>query len=153
MIVEFFKDVTEISGVDAIVLFNNQNKVIESWSGSKYNPGVFTEMGESLLHIFGLLEYLKYDMNELVVPFDKGLLYARTHPKFYMVVLAKLSVEVPLVRLAMNVCLKEFEEDRKVKKLLKKLSDNKFFQIKSITLDDTEKIMLENILEESNGAK
>jgi len=88
-----------------------------------------------------------------VVPFDKGLLYARTHPKFYMVVLAKLSVEVPLVRLAMNVCLKEFEEDRKVKKLLKKLSDNKFFQIKSITLDDTEKIMLENILEESNGAK
>ncbi|MCK6620742.1 MAG: hypothetical protein HUU32_07310 [Calditrichaceae bacterium] len=153
MIAEFFKDVTEISGVDAIVLFNNQNGVIESWSGSKYNPGVFTEMGESLLHIFGLLEYLKYDMNELVVPFDKGLLYARTHPKFYMVVLAKLSVEVPLVRLAMNVCLKEFEEDRKVKKLLKKLSDNKFFQIKSITLDDTEKIMLENILEESNGAK
>lgn len=153
MIAEFFKDVTEISGVDAIVLFNNQNGVIESWSSSKYNPGVFTEMGESLLHIFGLLEYLKYDMNELVVPFDKGLLYARTHPKFYMVVLAKLSVEVPLVRLAMNVCLKEFEEDRKVKKLLKKLSDNKFFQIKSITLDDTEKIMLENILEESNDAK
>lgn len=153
MIVEFFKDVTEIPGVDTIVLYNNQNGVIESWSSSKYNTGVFNEMGEALLHIFGLLEYLKYDMNELAIPFDKGLLYARNHPKFYIVVLARLSVEIPLVRLAMNVCLKEFEEDRKVKKLLKKLSDNKFFQIKSITLDDTEKIMLENILEESNGAK
>lgn len=153
MIQEFFKDVTEIAGVDAIVLFNNQNGVIASWNGSKYTAGVYSEVGEALLHIFGLLEYLKYDMNELVVPFDKGLLYARTHPKFYVMVLARLSVEVPLVRLAMNICLKEFEEDRKVKKLLKKLSDNKFFQIKSITLDDTEKIMLDNILEESNGAR
>lgn len=153
MVQQYFKDVIEVDGVDAVVLFDNQNNIIGSSATTKYNPTVFSEMGESFLHIFGMLEYLKYGLNEIVVPFDKGLLYTRTHPRFYVIVLAKLSVEVPLIRLAMNVCLKEFVEDRKVKKIFKKLSDKKFYQIKSITLDEMEKIMLEKMLEETDATQ
>jgi hypothetical protein len=153
MVKQFFKALTEIEGVEAVILFNNQNNIIGSWATSRYNPTIFNEMGESFLHIFGMLEYMKYDLNEVVVPFDKGLVYARTHPKFYIVALAKLLVEVPHVRLAMNVCLKEFVSNRKVKKTIKKLSDKKFYQIKSITLDDLEKVMLEKMLEEGDGAQ
>jgi hypothetical protein len=153
MVEQFFKDVNDIEGVEAVILFSNQNSIVDSRATSKYNPTIFSEIGESFLHIFGMLEYMKYDLNEIVVPFDKGLVYARTHPKFYIVVLARVSVEVPLIRLAMNVCLREFEESRKARKTLKKLSDKKFFQIKSITLDDLEKIMLQKMFEEVDGAQ
>lgn len=153
MVEQFFKEVTEIPEVEAVVVFDNKQNMIGSWSTTRYNPSIFSEIGESFLHIFGTLEHLRYDLNEVVVPFDKGLLYARTHPKFYLVVLSKQTVEVPLIRLAVNVCLGELEENRKAKKTFKKLSDKKFYQIKSITLDDNEKILLEKMLEESDGAK
>lgn len=153
MIEQFFKDITDIEGVEAVILFNNKNNIIGSWATARYNPTVYAEMGESFLHIFGMVEYMKYDLNEIVVPFDKGLVYARTHPKFYIVVLARLAVEISHVRLAMNVCLKEFEDSRKAKKIIKKLSDKKFYQIKSITLDETEKLILEKMLEEGDGAQ
>jgi hypothetical protein len=153
MVEQFFKDVTDIEGVEAVILFSNQNSIISSWATARYNPTIYAEMGESYLHIFGMLEYMKYDLNEIVVPFDKGLVYARTHSKFYVVVLARLSADVSLIRLAMNVCLKEFEDNRKAKKIIKKLSDKKFYQIKSITLDEKEKIMLEKMLEEGDGAQ
>ena len=153
MVEQFFKEVTEVSGVEAVVLFDNGQNLIGSWSTTRYNPSIFTEMGESFLHIFGMLEYLQYDLNEVVVPFDKGLLYARTHPKFYLVVLSRPGIEVPLIRLAVNVCLGELEENRKAKKAFKKLTDKKFYQIKSITLDDNEKILLEKMLEDNDGAQ
>lgn len=151
MIEQHFKDVTELKGIEAVVLFDNQNRILDSWASPKHNAAVLAEVGETFLHSFGLIEYLNYDMYELVLPHDKGIIYARTHQKFFIVVMARLSVDAALIRLALDVCLKEFQENRKIKKVLKKLSDKKFYQIKSITLDDVEKIMLENILEDNDG--
>lgn len=152
MVLPFFKDLTEIAGVEAVVLFDNQNNIIDSWTIPKYNPTVFSEIGETFLHVFGLIEYLSYDMGEIVIPFDRGLVYTRTQPEFYLIVIARLSVDVPLMRLAVNVALEDFRNNRKVRKMLKKLGGQKFYQIKSITLDDVEKIMLENILEDNNAS-
>ncbi|RMI02427.1 MAG: hypothetical protein D6681_10440 [Calditrichaeota bacterium] len=151
MIAEFFKDLTEIPGIEAVILFDNQNNVIDSWAVSKYNPTMFPDIGQTFLHTFGVMEHLNYDLNEIAMPHDRGILYARCHPKFYLVVISRLSVELSLIRLAVDVCLAEFLENRKVKKTLKKMSARKFFQIKTATLDDVERIMLENILEESNA--
>ena len=152
MVLPFFKDLTEIAGVEAVVLFDNQNNIIDSWTIPKYNPTVFSEIGETFLHVFGLIEYLSYDMEEIVIPFDRGLVYTRTQPEFYLLVIARLSVDVPLVRLAVNVAMEAFRSNRKVRKMLKKLGGQKFYQIKSITLDNVEKIMLENILEDNNAS-
>lgn len=153
MIQQFFKNIVDIQGVEAVVLYDNQNSVIDSWAIPKYNPAIFTEVGETYLHAFGMTEYLKYEVNELTIPFERGLVYARSHPRFYLVIIAKTAVEVPLLRMAANVSLYDFVNDRKMKKKLKKLPEAKFFQIKSVTLDDVEKIMLENILEERESAK
>ncbi len=152
MIQQHFKDLIEIKGIDAVALYDNHNRIMDSWvQPPKQNIAVISEIGETYLHIFGLLEYLKSDMSELVLPHDKGIIYARTRPKYFIIVMAKLSIDAALIRLALNVAIKEFEENRKSKKVLKKLSDKKFYQIKSITLDDVEKIMLENILEDKDG--
>ncbi|HQU71008.1 MAG TPA: hypothetical protein PKV71_05280 [Calditrichia bacterium] len=152
MIEKFFKDLTEITGVEAVILYDNANSVLDSWAIPKYNPGIFTDVGETFLHAFGVLEHLNYDFGEIMIPFDRGLVYARSHSHFYLVIIARLSTPVPMLRLAVNVNLHDFLENRKVQKWMKKLSGKKFFQIKSVSLDDVEKIMLENMLEDqSNG--
>lgn len=153
MIEAHFKDLIEIPGVEALVLFDNHNHIIDSWTTSKYNPSIFNGLGETFLHVFGLLEYLNSEIDELAIPFERGMVVGRSFPKFYLIVISRLTVEIPLIRLAVNVCVREFLQHRKVKKRLKKMSDKKFYQIKSITLDDMEKIILENILENNNGAQ
>ena len=151
MIKTYFTDVKDLKDVEAIIVFDNQHKVLDSWTIPKYNPTIFNEVGESFLHIFGLMEHLKYEMQEVVLPFDRGIIFAVSQPEFYMVVVAGLEVEASLIRLAVDVNMKDFLENKKAKKLLKKLSNKKFYQIKSITLDDVEKIMFESILEDNNG--
>ena len=153
MVQQFFRDLTEITGIEAVIIYDNQNNVMDSWSIPKYNPAIFSEVGHTYLHAFGLLEYLQYNFDELAIPFDRGLVFAKTHPRFYVVVLAKATVELSLIRLAVNVAMRDLVKDKKMKKKLKKLSPSKFYQIKSVTLDDVEKIMLENILEEKDVAK
>ena len=151
MMRKFFADVSALEGVEAVVLFDNQNRVMDSWMTPRYNAGIFGEVGETFQHIFGLMEHLEAGVEELVVPFDRGQVYARGHARFVLVVIARLQVEVSLIRLATEVCLQRFLEDRKTQRQLKKLPEKKFYEIKSIRLDDVEKIMLETILEDRDG--
>ncbi|RMF60312.1 MAG: hypothetical protein D6748_04380 [Calditrichaeota bacterium] len=153
MIQTYFRDLTELKGVEAVILYDNHYRILDSWRIAQFNANVFTEMGEAFLHIFGLTEFLQANMNEICIPYDKGIIYARNHSRFFIVVIAKLSIEIPLLRLTMNVCMRELEADRKGRKWLKKLPTEKFYQIKTSALDDVEKIMLENILEEYNGRR
>ena len=103
MINHFFSDLTGIGGVEAVVLFDNKNQVIDSWAEPKYNPAIFTEFGETFLHILGLIEYLKYEISDIAVPFDRGLVFAYTHPRFYLVVLGSLKSDISHIRLTANV--------------------------------------------------
>ena len=148
MILEFFEDLVDIPGIETVLIFDNRNRLIDSWSNSRYNPKIFNDLGETFWHIWGLIEYLNYNMDEIAVPFEKGILFAKTREKLYVTVISKASVEIPLIRLAVHVGLTEIERNRKGKKMLKRLPDKKFHKIRANSLDDVEKIMLENILED-----
>ena len=114
MIQLYFKDLIDINGIESVGIFDNHNHIMDSWvPPSKQNIAVLSEIGETYLHVFGLLEYLKSDMFELVLPYDKGIIYARTRPRYFIIVMAKLSIDAALIRLALNVAIKEFEENRK----------------------------------------
>ena len=153
MIQSFFQSVIDIEGVEAFALFDNQNTVLDAWSIPDYHDKIFSEAGEGLMHIYGLMEHLSTDINEFVMPFDRGVIFARNHEKFSMAVFARARTDVAHIRLAINVCEHEFLSNRKNIKMIKKLPERKFYQIKTITLDDVEKIMLENILEERSGQR
>ncbi|NIU00654.1 MAG: hypothetical protein GWN01_06860, partial [Nitrosopumilaceae archaeon] len=132
MINEFFNELVELADVEAVVLFDNEGKIIGSGNNPNYSATTFSELGEAFLHIFGVKEYLDYDIDELAVPFDKGIFYVRNHSKFFLVVIAKPDIELSLIRMMVNVCIKEFLDSRKVKKSLKKMWREKFYQIKSV---------------------
>jgi len=147
MIREAFSDLIAINGIEAVVIYDNRNQIIDSWNTPKYNPAVFVETGETFQHIFGLLEHLRYDMDELVLPFDRGLVFVRSHARFYVTVIARLSVEIAHIRLAMNVAVHDVDTQKKWRRTLRKLPDQKYSNINSARLDEVEKIMLENMRE------
>ncbi|MGH1363035.1 MAG: hypothetical protein ACRBF0_05720 [Calditrichia bacterium] len=147
MITDAFSELIAINGIEAVVVYDNRNQIIDSWNTPKYNPSVFVETGETFQHIFGLLEYLRYDMDELVLPFDRGLVFVRSHSRLYVTVIARLSVEIAHIRMAMNVAIHDIDNGKKWRRTLRKLPEQKFTNINSARLDEVEKIMLENMRE------
>lgn len=151
MIEKFFRELTRLEGIEAIIVYNNQNRIIDSWQASADRLGILTDVGETFLHVFGLLEYLhRPDLGEFCVAHADGVMIARSHPRFYLVIMGGPTLQPALVHLALEVCVGELASNRKARKILKKLPEHKFYQIKTITLDDIEKRMLENILEAAN---
>ncbi len=148
-----FKDLLEIPGIESVMLVDHHNNLIDTWAAPSSNPAIFKEVAETYLHIFTLMEHLHYQVDEICMPFDRGIVFARSHPRYNLIIIGKSSLQIPLLRIFCDVCQKDMDEHRKSKKALKKLPEKQLTRIDSRALDDVEKIMLENILEEHNRAR
>lgn len=147
MIEKYFRNLYQIDGIETFVIMDDNSHIIGKWVNSKYETSVFTEIGKSYLQIFGIEERLGFDVDEIVVLFDRGLFFIRNHRKFFLIILAKPSVDISYVRLAVNVCIFELEESRKSQKLFKKLPFEKPHSFNKSELDDAERLMIEKIAE------
>jgi hypothetical protein len=152
VIEKFFKNLSEIVGIEAIALLDNNNHIIDTWIESKYDTSIFTEIGLSYLQIFSIQENRNFDINEIVLLFDKGLLFVRNHQKFVMIVIANPNIDISLIRLAINVGIFELGEARKIQKQLKKFPADKSHSINELELDDAEHLMIEKIAENKDGS-
>ena len=152
MIEKYFQNLYEIDGIEAFVLIDDHNQIIDTWANSKYDASFFREIGKSYLQIFGIEEKLNFDADEIVVLFDRGLIFVRNHRKFFLIILANPYVDISYIRLAVNVSLYELEESRKSQKLFKKLPIEKPYSFNESELDEAERLMIEKITENRNAA-
>lgn len=151
MLKSLFAEVLEVPGVEAAVLYDNENQVLDSYLTDKLKQPIFGDIGETFLHILGLFEYLEYDFEEIVMPFGKGTVFVRSGDRYYLAIVARPTVDIAYLRLAVEVCRRDFENDRKARKKMKKWAGSKLQQIRTEALDDVEKIMLETIVEDHDG--
>lgn len=147
MIEKFFKNLTEIKGIEAFAILNNNNHIVDSWIESRYDLSIFNEIGLSYLQIFDIQENKNFDCNEIVLLFDKGLIFVRYHLKFFIIVIANTNVDISYIRLATNVGIFELNESRKFQKLLKKFPSDRTKLFKQSELDDAEHYMVKKIAE------
>ena len=152
MIEKFFKNLCEVNGIEAIALLNNSNKIIDTWIGSKYDTSIFTEIGLSYLQIFAMQDDRNFDVNEIVLLFDKGIIFVRNYQKFFMIIIANPNVDISHIRLAINVGTFELNESRKIQKQLKKFSSDKSHSLNELELDDVERLMIEKIAENKDAS-
>lgn len=150
MIANYLKDLTEISGVEAVIVFDNQGNIFDIWHHPEFNVKVLSELSISLLHVLGLAEELQYPVEEIVVPFDKGLIFVKNHAQFFLTVISKISVEISLIRLLLNVKFYELKNDKKARKMIKKLAGAKFSSVKFEQLDDLEKSIFKKLTGSNN---
>ncbi len=153
MIESYFPELTQLPGVEAVILFDNQKKVRDQWTIPQFNTTIIPELAESYIQIFGVGEKLKEDAREVVVPFERGVLFARSLDKFVIVVVARLSVEISLLRLILEVRVPDFLSERKVAKIGKRIPRSKFEQINEFSLDEKEAEMIQQLNQTGHGGK
>ncbi|NOX37672.1 MAG: hypothetical protein GXO78_09065 [Calditrichaeota bacterium] len=153
MIETYFPELTRLPGVEAVVLFDNQKKVRDQWTIPQFNTTIIPELAESYIQIFGVSDRLKEATQEVVVPFERGILFARNLEKFVIVIVARLSVEISLLRLILEVRVPDFLEDRKIAKMGKRIPASKFDQINEFSLDEKEVNFIQQLTGTAHGGK
>lgn len=151
MIEKYFQNLCEIDGVEAFALLDNNSHIIGTWTNSQYDSPIFSEIGESYLQIFGIEETLDFNVDEIILRFDRGLVFVRKHTRFLLLIIANTSVDTSYVRLAANVSIYELEASRKIQRALKKLPSTKPNRFEETKLDDVEYFMINKIVESGNA--
>ncbi|MFZ0391607.1 MAG: hypothetical protein WAN36_14195 [Calditrichia bacterium] len=145
MLIEVFADLTRLEGIDGIVFFDQQNKVVENWTAPDRSQRTFDELGIHYLQLFEIADTQLKLGSEIVIEFDKGKLYSRKFEKFIIVVLARKKVEPALIRFIINVAVAEKSLSRKVQRGIKKLPDPADSWLKSDYFDDAELKLLQKM--------
>jgi len=151
MIEKYFQNLCEIDGIEAFALLDNNNHIIGTWTNSQYDSPIFSEIGESYLQIFGIEENLKFHVDEIVLQFDRGLIFVRRHAKFLLLIIANSWVDTSHVRLAANVSIFDLEGSRKIQRALNKLPSTKPNRFEEMKLDDVEYFMINKIVESGSA--
>ncbi len=151
MIEQYFPYLVGRKGVSAVVLCDKRGQVRSSWVIPKLNRDVLGEICEQMVQAFSLAQELQFDVEELVVPFEKGLLYARITDWFLLAVVARLNLDVSLLRLMVNVHLADFMKNKKILRMLKKWPDWPSLSTAAISLDDIEVQFIQQLTEEHGG--
>lgn len=149
----YFRDLIRIPGLEAVLVFSNAKKILYQWTVPQFNLAILQELMESYVQIFGVGEKFGFSFPEMVIPYEKGIIYARVTEKWIVVVVAKLSVEVSLIRLIMDVRLPEILKDKQVQKQTKRTPVNRFEQINEFALDDTETALIQQLQGMEDGRK
>ena len=147
MIDKYFQWLYEIEAVDAFALVDNMNHIVDGWTNSKYDSTIFTEIADSYLQIFGINGKSGFDIGEIVLSFERGLIFVRNYSRFLLLVIASPHADVSYLRLAVNVSIAELEESKKIQKIFKKLPPEKPFEFEDSHLDDNERSMINRIME------
>ena len=131
MIKEFFKDLTQLDGVDGITLISKDNRLIDSWEAPNFESKIFNEIG--------------INYNELVIQHEKGQIYARQFPELFLLIVTRLKVDVALLRIAVNVVIPDLLNSKKLQKILKKLPKESRNYLTRNYLDETEQVYYKKI--------
>jgi hypothetical protein len=151
MIEKHFRNLREIDGIEAFALLDNDSRIISTWTNSQYDSPIFSEIGESYLQIFGIEENLNFDVDEIIIQFDRGLLFVRNHPKFLLLIIANSAVDTSYVRLAANVSIFDLEQSRKTQRALNRMPSGKPSRFEDMKLDDVEYFMINKIVGTGNA--
>ena len=146
MIPEFFKDLTQLEGIEGIALYSYDNEIVDSWVDSNFNIKIFEEIGINYFQI--LLSLGKFDnkFDEIVISHENGQIYVKPLPDIMIVIAFRLKVDVALIRLIINLGVSGLFDSKKHQKILKKFSSKTKNFLKDTYLDDSERAYIKRIV-------
>ncbi len=140
---EYLATLSQIPGVEALIISTYHRKVIDQWYRSDFNEPVMPDVVETIIQILGAKQKAGIEASEMVIPFEKGVIIIRAAEKFFVAVLGKHKLDVPLVRLFLDVHMPRLMADKKFQKMMKTAPTDKFAVINEFNLDEKETTFLE----------
>jgi len=116
---EKLQEINGIKGVWGYFLCDNTGKILE-----REMPIVFMKhlamMGKEVTQVVGLLESLKRTPENLDLLFEDGRVMIRSLRNCTLVIFCDPNVDIPMLRLKINVVISEITGDSKIQELLQK---------------------------------
>ncbi len=116
---EKLKEINSIKGVWGYFVCDNTGKILE-----REMPVVFMKhlalMGKEVTQVVGLLESLKRSPENLDLLFEDGRVMIRDLRNCTLVIFCDPNVDIPMLRLKINVVISEITGDSKIQELLQK---------------------------------
>ncbi len=142
---------TRVQGVLAIMIFNNAGEILQIWHQPEFNEKIIEGFPEGILPVLGIAEQLDYAIEEMVVPFERGIIFVRNYDRLFVAVITKSTVDRALVQLTMDFEMYASLSDKKTRKMLKKFPPSKFDYIDQDKMDKFEKSIFKKLIFKNNG--
>jgi predicted regulator of Ras-like GTPase activity (Roadblock/LC7/MglB family) len=114
------KEINETMGVWGSLLCDNQGRIIEDITPPALNKTRMENISRHILETFTTIGEELTGMTEVVLHYKQRKLYAVDIQQALLIVVCTPSVDIPLLRMSVNVVLAGWQNDPKVKKKLEK---------------------------------
>ena len=121
MFLEYFEDLKRVDGIHCIGFYDKKLNVIERWSSQYLSEKISTSIRQEIAQIFVLSEVYLQPAREFILVTKKEKIFSRNFDRFYLLILAQLKVDIPLIRLITSVSWGKMQKEKKVQKFLRKL--------------------------------
>ena len=145
MIANLFKNLLKMNGIEAIVIYDQDNNILDNWFRSGFKQVVFNEMGLHFRQIFALQKDMDLPFPEIFVSYDKGQVFARYFKGLVLLIITKPKTDVALLRLIVDVGFGNLEKSKKIQKALKKIPTRNLKFLEGDYMDDVETRLLQKI--------
>ena len=145
MIFELFETLPKIEGMEAVIIYNKSNKIIDSWTLPSFSTQILEELGFNYHQVFEMLDLFPNPHDEIVLDFEKQQIYARFNEGFLILTVSKKLAAIPLIRLAITVGFEKNSVSKKSKKRFSLFGGKKTVYLKSNSIDSVEAKYLEKM--------
>ncbi len=146
MISYFFKDLLQIQGMEAIIVYSKNNIILDSWTISNFNQKILNDLGLFYQQIFTLCKMFSQPHQEIVLVYDKRKIYGKKYKDLLILIVAKSKVNIAMLRLIINVGFYELDHSKKFQKILKKIHTSEFNYFDKKYLDNVEQKFLNKLI-------
>jgi predicted regulator of Ras-like GTPase activity (Roadblock/LC7/MglB family) len=114
------QEINGTAGVWGSLLCNNQGEVIENLSPPALNKSTLENISRHVVELIARVGNSLSGLNEIVLHYQERKVFAVDLEQALLVVICTPSVDIPLLRMSVNVVLTNWNSDSKVQKQLEK---------------------------------
>ena len=114
------KEINDTRGVWGSLISDNQGAIIEGHTPPALNKTTLENISHQVLEIIGTLGEELGGLNEIVLHYKQRKVFAVDIKQALLIVICTPSVDVPLLRMSINVVLARWQSDPKVQKQFEK---------------------------------
>lgn len=114
------KEINETAGVWGSLICDNQGALIEDLTPPALNKATLENVSRHVLDMFGTLGEDLTGLNEVVLHYTQRKVFAVDIKQAVLIVICTPSVDIPLLRMSVNVVLARWQGDPKTQKQFQK---------------------------------
>lgn len=108
------KEINETPGVWGSLVCNGRGDIIEELTPPALNKAALENISRHILDMIGIGGEDRIDLNEVVLHYHQRKLFALSFQEALLIVICTPSVDIPLLRMSVNIIISGWQDDRKI---------------------------------------